>query len=368
MKQLLYKCLSLLIIAVLEFPIPVSALTNEQIRVQEGGSHYFNVEDISVCSNLSIANGSVDRFLQVLAYQESRGDPTARSTTSSASGKYQYIDGTWKARSSIYGPSRSYARAYLAPEEVQDAVAYIEYTQKFKDLSNDLFKLAVSHFLPAANSNPPLLDKTPSGNNITPRQYADRLIQNIGTGVGADIPLKHTQAPEYEEWITKVGGPPPSVNAGADTGGCSSFATGATIVKIAREEMATGAKTEDNSYHKYTNGVDAEWCAYFISWVLEKAGKPFEDGVKPTAASILAYAQNKGYYHAKGETGFTPQPGDIAIYKENIPPYPSHVNIVISYNPSTNQYASIGGNESGTILEATWDANLTALTGFMRLP
>lgn len=353
--------------------VPVLSLSQEQIRIQASGAEYFNVEDISICSNLTIANGSIDRFLQVLAYQESRGDPKAQARTSTASGKYQYINGTWRARESLYGPSGQYSRALLAPEEVQDAVAYIEYTQKFRELDSDIFKLAVSHFLPAANSDPTKLDQVPSGNSITPRQYAERLIQNMGNGIGGEIPLLYGQAPEFDVWVEKVGGSAPTINSGGNSSGCSSFKAGATIVQTAKEELALGANEGDESYKKYTGGVEADWCAYFVSWVVEKAGHPFPGGPIPTVAGILAYAQNKGYYHPESEQGFTPQPGDIAIYKEGLTPYPSHVNIVISYDPSTNKYTAIGGNEGqangkDTIKQTSWDANLPALTGFMRLP
>ena len=49
---------------------------------------------------------------------ESGHDYTARNPRSSASGAFQFIDSTWRA----YGDSR-WARAYLAPRDVQDAAA-----------------------------------------------------------------------------------------------------------------------------------------------------------------------------------------------------------------------------------------------------
>lgn len=364
MKRLLLIVAALLTI----LPAQVSALTAEQRRIFDSGAYYFDIDD-SVCSNVGITNGSIDRFLQVLAYQESGGNPTAESGSSTASGKYQYLDSTWQARVSLYGPSGQYSRAKLAPEEVQDAVAYIEYTQKFRALNSDLFQLAVSHYLGHPTDNPAELDKVPGGgNSITPRQYANRLIQNMGTGLGSNIPLKYAQAPEFDIWLVKVGGTVAPVNAGGPESGCATSATGGTVVQIAQAELAAGANQADRTYLKYTSGIEEEWCADFVSWVFKQAGKPFDPDRISSASGIMAYAQAHGYYHPKGESGFTPQPGDVAIYKEGLDPFPSHVNIVISYDATTSKYTSIGGNENNKIMQSIWGGDLAALTGFMRVP
>ncbi len=151
---------------------------------------------------------------------------------------------------------------------------------------------------------------------------------------------------------------------------CSNGITGALgerIVQIARRELDAGANEADGSYLKYTDNNHLAWCAYFVSWVLREAGRPFEEGPIPAVASMLAYARDNGFFHEPTEQGFEPRPGDIAIYKEGVGPYPSHVNIVVSYDASTETYVSIGGNESNTIKEATQSMNSPALTGFMRI-
>lgn len=152
------------------------------------------------------SDGGLDGFLRALAMQESGGDPKIENTSSSASGKYQYIDGTWRSRVSgdgaIYPPGNIYSRAKDAPEAVQDAVAYIEYSKKFKEFNEDLFKLAVSHFYPAANENEDLLDKVPPGNVITPREYGEAVVKKVEEGYGGDLPLLYKEAPEFDKYAT----------------------------------------------------------------------------------------------------------------------------------------------------------------------
>lgn len=351
----------------------VHALSPEQKRIFNSGIFYFDVDSgDNACTGGQVINGSVDRFLQVLAFQESGGKISIESGISSASGKYQYINKTWKARYSIYGPASNYERAKDAPEEIQDAVAYIEYTKAFRDLDNDLFKLAINHFTPAANTNPAKLDVVPPGNNITPRQYANKLIENVNKGIAMDIPLKYSQAPEFNFWLEKAGGAPPTINgesSGYNGSSCSGIDSNmglrSKIVSVAKQELNGGAKESDNTYLKYTNNNPVEWCAYFVSWVVKEAGNPFNPDPQPSAASILAYAKNINKFHPKGEADYTPKPGDIAIYKENKMPYPSHVNIVIAYNDSTKKYTTIGGNESDMVKQSDTDINSPALTGFM---
>src|SRR5688572_25314570 len=96
------RLILLLVISIVGFSsVPAAALTADQLRVLDSGVLYFNTEQSSVCNNVGIVNGSVDRFLQVLAYQESSGNPLADAEpASSASGKYQYLNSTWAARKS----------------------------------------------------------------------------------------------------------------------------------------------------------------------------------------------------------------------------------------------------------------------------
>lgn len=151
--------------------------------------------------------GGIDKFLQVLAYKESSGVPTKINPVSGASGKYQYIDSTWAGvTKSNYPPGSKYQAARQAPEEMQDAAAYLEYVKKFKQFDNDIFKIAVSHFLPKANEDKSLLDKVPPGNAITPRQYAQDIINKTKSeGPWTNIKLHYKDAPQFAEYAKKAG-------------------------------------------------------------------------------------------------------------------------------------------------------------------
>lgn len=206
--QLFFYTLSSLVL-VLSSVEPAGAILVDHALVEKGITQYDSrVGDIckDTGTGTSGGDGDVDRFLQVLADQESGGDPQAQNSVSSASGKYQYIDSTWRSRvsggSAIYPPGARYAHAKDAPEAVQDAVAYIEYSKKFVDFNSEIFKLAVSHFYPIANENPSLLDVTPPGNVITPREYAESIIRKITEGVGTNIPLKYREAPQFDQYNT----------------------------------------------------------------------------------------------------------------------------------------------------------------------
>ena len=72
----------------------------------------------------SAYTGDNAAILATIKINESTGDYTAHSPTSSASGAYQYIDSTWVAQAKAAGVDISqYPHAYMAPPDVQDAVA-----------------------------------------------------------------------------------------------------------------------------------------------------------------------------------------------------------------------------------------------------
>jgi hypothetical protein len=178
-------------------------------------------------SSCSVISGdSIYKFLQALSFKESGGNPTINNSAG-AKGKYQYMDGTWQSNAkSYYGPALQYATASAAPEEVQDAVAFIEYSVKSVELNGDMFKMAVSHYLPAALSDSTLLDIVPQGNTETPRQYAQNFISDMNAGKGSNITLKFADAPDFQTWYTKSVGHQYTADSSSSTTTCSGVAAG----------------------------------------------------------------------------------------------------------------------------------------------
>lgn len=66
---------------------------------------------------------SDEAFLRCVMHRESRGDPRAENPHSTASGLFQFLDGTWRSVTRASGIGTRYDRASDAPSSVQWAVA-----------------------------------------------------------------------------------------------------------------------------------------------------------------------------------------------------------------------------------------------------
>jgi len=342
--------------------------------------NYYDPRGNNVCGATAKESGdTLTRFLQALADQESGGDPKAQSGGSSASGKYQYIDSTWQGVTNAYPPAKQYSRAKDAPEEYQDAVAYIEYAAKFKTFNGDLVKLAVSHYYPPALTNPSLMDVIPAqgaGNVLTPRGYAEAFVQRMNSGAGKNIPIKAAQAPQFAEFLAKVNAQPGSTG-GTDNNTCQSKngVVSGDIVKTAlglawpdrghgynKSDATTAYQSAMPKYNPSSakaNDYPYSDCGVFVATVITATYDP--NYQKRGTSSQIDYIQN----HPEKFTFFTSsdytqsteklQPGDILIK-------PGHTYLFTGpykgsdgklYNSASASWNSPGGPDRGHVPEAT---------------
>lgn len=90
---------------------------------------------------------------QLMRKNESSGNyqavnrPVPGRKATSASGAYQYTDGTWNG----YG---GYKRAVFAPKEIQDQRFQEDINNRYQAFGGDPFKVIAAHYLPAYAPNP----------------------------------------------------------------------------------------------------------------------------------------------------------------------------------------------------------------------
>ena len=140
----------------------------------------------------------VSQIADSIGKLESGGSYTARSKTSSASGKHQYLRSTWAG----YG---GYATAADAPPAVQEQ-RFRQDTARALARYKDPALVAVAHFQGGGvadkiAANPALWDKK-DANGLTTRQYVSRFNNLLGRGgPSSDIP---TQTPYGTPMTTRV--------------------------------------------------------------------------------------------------------------------------------------------------------------------
>lgn len=149
---------------------------------------------------------------------------------------------------------------------------------------------------------------------------------------------------------------------------------GGDIVGIAEQELSKSPVEYDSNVLVYTTGRQEAWCADFVSWVYNEAGKPItgnSEGAEwqiPSVVNMQSVFKENHTYFKVGEQ--EPQPGDVAFYIGAQTPdggSSSHVNIVVEVNGGT--MTTIGGNEGDAIKKGERKIQLGAsgLVGFGRI-
>ena len=108
-------------------------------------------DDRAVGAHYDASHLTVDAVIHGIMMQESGGDYTAQNSTNSASGAYQYIDGTWDN----YG---GYAHAKDAPPAVQDAKMRTDITAARDHFNGDWDRVIAEHFAGEPDQEGPKTD------------------------------------------------------------------------------------------------------------------------------------------------------------------------------------------------------------------
>ncbi len=192
-------------------------------------------------SSCVTSGGSVYKFVQTLAFHESGGDIKAQASTSDASGKYQYLSTTWKSHAeSYYPPALQYATAKDAPESVQDALVFIEYSKKAIDFNSDIAKMAVSHIYPAVADSPEKWPGFVIGSNPTAQEYADKFVEQYNNRDGQNRPLQFLDAPDFQLYLAKAAGSSPSLSIVNFEGGCAAGVPAGSFVFYRQNDSRWG--------------------------------------------------------------------------------------------------------------------------------
>ncbi|MEE2034774.1 CHAP domain-containing protein [Rhodococcus chondri] len=119
----------------------------------------------------------------------------------------------------------------------------------------------------------------------------------------------------------------------------------------------------------YAEGVEEEWCADFVSWIMREAGAPLSNPHSghwriPGVYTLQEYYEQDGRFEPVG-SGYRPDVGDVVLY-ENTAGFGQHTNIVADVDGDT--VTTVGGNEFRKIRVHTLDwAGDSAIVGFGRL-
>ena len=134
--------------------------------------------------NLPPVPADIQKILAAIRTNESSGNYGENSykAGSSASGAYQFLDSTWKSQAAKAGIGTEYSRAYLAPPEVQDAVAanYVKNILSMPDVAGDVSKVPLVWF--TGNAQGRISARAQSVNAVTPQQVQAKFMKTYDGG------------------------------------------------------------------------------------------------------------------------------------------------------------------------------------------
>jgi hypothetical protein len=129
-------------------------------------------------------SGSNEAILKTIRQRESNGNYKLASSGSSASGAYQFIDGTWNSLTKQFNIGTEYKRAMDAPPNVQDAVADAYINDILKKNGGDVSKVPLVWY--TGNAQGRISDSAIAANNgLTPAMYQSKWLADYAKNGGS---------------------------------------------------------------------------------------------------------------------------------------------------------------------------------------
>ncbi|MEO6866847.1 MAG: CHAP domain-containing protein [Gaiellales bacterium] len=154
------------------------------------------------------------------------------------------------------------------------------------------------------------------------------------------------------------------------------------IVDLARAEFEKGVKADDGIHNdkagnikRYRSAVTGPgedpnaaepWCADFASYIYKEAGVPFGKNGQGEDYTVAMIAWAKTQDRWQPRAGANPQPGDMILFDWDRGNAVKHVAIVEKIE--NGKVWTIGGNESDSVRNQSYDIGDTRIMGYIPPP
>lgn len=272
----------------------------------------------AVKTPLSSTADPLEAIKQGITAKESGGDYKAQSHSSTASGRYQYLDGTW-------GGYKGYKKASDAPPEVQDEKFNADMSKLLKRYNNNFEAASIAWF-----QGPGVADKYIKG---------DTSVLSKTDANGKTTASYAKEAADIARSYLNGSGPSP---------------VGSTKhLELAITQFGTkeGPGNANPYSREMANSSGQAWCQDFVNWNLKHSGITLPKGAN-TSGTLNSFDAWKKAGKTIDPTQI--QPGDM-IYKtrEN----GGHVAFVVSYDPKTGTVKTISGNSGKGSSEVSYSTS-----------
>lgn len=135
--------------------------------------------------------GTTSQILATIRQKESGSNYQAQSRSSSASGAYQFIDGTWRSLTRQFNIGTEFNRAVDAPPAIQDAVAAAYVNQILSRNNGDVSVVPLVWYTGNAQGNISAAALA-ANRGLTPQEYQRQWMQSFAS-FGGSIPTNMAQ-------------------------------------------------------------------------------------------------------------------------------------------------------------------------------